>query len=310
MLNTLLKFNFVLIVIFLSRFSCNAQTISDIDGNIYPTITIGTQIWMQENLKTSHFNNGDLIPTTTLTVPVDSSSIYQWAYNGDSNYLQTYGRLYSWFAVISNKNICPLGWHVPSNLEFLDLSNFLGGDSIAGAKLKENGTSNWLSTDTSVNNASLFTGLPGGFRGNPSGYTNIGTHALFWSSTPWASPAFQRAYYYGLFANNNNFTKSVALANCGLSVRCMKDFPLDIKEIPSINGMQIYPNPAKDKVNIVFKTAGQHQLFIYNMMGMLLLQQHLGDSNNLIDIHALESGLYILQVTEENQHAETILIKQ
>ena len=167
-----------------------------------------------------------------------------------------------------------------------------------------------LTTDSIVDNSSLFTGLPGGFRGNPSGFINLGTNALFWSSAPWASPAFQRAYYYELFTQHNKFIESVALANCGLSVRCMKDFTANIKEIPSIKKVQIYPNPAKDKVNIVCKSAGQHELFIYNMMGTLLLQRHLVNANNLIDIGDFEQGAYLLRVTDNQQFAETILIKQ
>ena len=142
-----------------------AQTISDIDGNIYNTITIGTQIWTKENLKTTRFSNGDSIATTALPINNDSTSIFQWAYNQDSLNIPVYGRLFTWYAVTDSRNVCPTGWHVPSEAEWLSLANFLGGDTIAGDKMKETGTTHWLSTSNMVTNSSGFTALPGGKRG-------------------------------------------------------------------------------------------------------------------------------------------------
>ncbi|MBK7965765.1 MAG: fibrobacter succinogenes major paralogous domain-containing protein [Bacteroidetes bacterium] len=162
----LLLFTFMLL-------NSQAQTITDIDGNIYNTITLGTQIWTKENLKTTRFSNGDSIATTSLPINNDSTSIFQWPYNQDSLNIPVYGRLYTWYAVTDIRNVCPAGWHVPSEAEWMSLANFLGGDTLAGDKMKETGTSHWLSTTGTVTNSSDFTALPGGGRGNPTGFSNL-----------------------------------------------------------------------------------------------------------------------------------------
>src|SRR5262245_32163336 len=103
-------------------------TVTDIDGNVYHTVNIGTQVWMLENLKTTKYRNGDLIETTTpatLDITSESTPKYQWAYNGEENNAATYGRLYTWYAATESRNVCPSGWHVPSDVEWTTLSNFL-----------------------------------------------------------------------------------------------------------------------------------------------------------------------------------------
>src|SRR5688500_14669040 len=118
-------------------------TVTDIEGNVYHTVTIGTQVWMAENLKTTKYRNGDLIGTTipaTLDISSESAPKYQWAYNGEESIVATYGRLYTWYAVTDSRNVCPTGWHVPSDAEWTTLTTYLGGESVAGDKLKENGT--------------------------------------------------------------------------------------------------------------------------------------------------------------------------
>ena len=109
-----MKKNILLLVFTFMMLNTQAQTVTDIDGNIYNTITLGTQIWTKENLKTTRFSNGDLIATTSLPINNDSTSIFQWSYNQDSLNIPVYGRLYTWYAVTDNRNVSPTGWHVPS----------------------------------------------------------------------------------------------------------------------------------------------------------------------------------------------------
>lgn len=103
---------------------------------------IGTQVWMVENLKTTKYNNGDFIGTTsptTLNIEAESSPKYQWAYDSNENNVSTYGRLYTWFATTDSRNICPTGWHIPTDAEWTTLVNFLGGENEAGNNLNEIG---------------------------------------------------------------------------------------------------------------------------------------------------------------------------
>ncbi len=144
--------------------------ITDVDGNSYKTVTIGAQTWMAENLKTSKYNDGTQIPNVTDYTNWSQLTTGAWAYyNNDSANYAKFGKLYNWYAVNyetnGNKNVCPTGWHVPTDEEWTILTDYLGGESVAGGKMKEAGNINWgginnINQDST--NKSLFTGLPGG----------------------------------------------------------------------------------------------------------------------------------------------------
>ena len=136
-------------------------SLTDIDGNDYKTVTIGTQVWMVENLKTTKYNDGTAIPN--ITDNTSWAALTTGAYCDNINtpsISTTYGRLYNWYAVDNNagtkvasnggKNVCPTGWHVPSDAEWTTLTTYLGGESVAGGKLKETGTTHWQSPNTGV----------------------------------------------------------------------------------------------------------------------------------------------------------------
>ena len=137
--------------------------LTDIVGNTYKTIKIGTQTWMAENLKTTKYNDGtDILNITNTTESINLSTPgYCWYLNDAYKYKNIYGALYNWY-VLNTGKICPAGWHVPSNLEWTTLTTYLGGDSVADRKLKETGTTHWINTYTGVTNSSGFTALPGG----------------------------------------------------------------------------------------------------------------------------------------------------
>ncbi|MBK9636397.1 MAG: T9SS type A sorting domain-containing protein [Bacteroidetes bacterium] len=299
----LLVFSFMLL-------NTQAQTITDIDGNIYNTITLGTQIWTKENLKTTRFNNGDSIATTSLPINNDSTSIFQWSYNQDSLNIPVYGRLYTWYAVTDNRNVCPTGWHVPSEAEWISLANFLGGDTIAGDKMKEIGTTHWLSTTGSVSNSSDFTALPGGQRGNPTGFSNLYTLGAFWSTTAWGSSAFPRAYIFSLQANSGALHQSISVANCGFAVRCVKDLTAGIQNLIPEDEIKIYPNPTKDKINISLEEIKNSIAFIYDISGKLIFQQSLIHKINPIDVNFLPVGVYVIKVVGMDFSVERKLVKE
>lgn len=194
--------------------------IIDLDGNIYDTITIGTQTWMKENLKTTLFKNGTVIALVTdklawyyLTTPA-----YCW-YNNDEFNKYTNGALYNWYAVKTG-NLCPTGWHVPTDAEWAALITYLGGSSAAVGKLKETGLVHWQSPNTGATNETGFTALPGGCRDYDGAFYFFGYNGFWWSSTEFViGGAWSRQMGYdgsGGYRHGN-------YEQDGFSVRCLKD---------------------------------------------------------------------------------------
>jgi uncharacterized protein (TIGR02145 family) len=196
-------------------------TMSDNDGNTYKTILIGTQTWMAENLKTSKYRNGDPIPTNLTDAAWSVATTGAYAiYNNDAANNTTYGKLYNWYAVVDSRNLCPTGWHVPSDGEWTILEDFLlGGSSVAGGKLKST-SSLWNTPNTGATNESGFSGLPGGGRDNGGGtYYRIGSYGYWWSSTGPSADAWLRSLNY----NNGDSRRFDTNKQFGFSVRCLKD---------------------------------------------------------------------------------------
>lgn len=194
------------------------NTIKDIDGNVYHTVTIGTQVWTVENLKVTKYNDGAPIPNIT-----DEN---QWRnlnngaycnYENLESYISTYGRLYNWHAVNTGK-LAPTGWHVPTESDWEALIAFLGGDGIAGGKLKATGSS-WASPNTAATNESGFTGLPGGYRESGGAFSSCGEIGRWWSAT--------NADIYPcsvlLSFDNSVADIEVSFIGAGRSIRCVKD---------------------------------------------------------------------------------------
>jgi len=200
-----------------------AQTVKDIDGNVYKTVTIGTQVWMAENLKTTKYRNGDLIRTTspaTLDISGESTPKYQWAYDGNESNVATYGRLYTWYAVTDSRIVCPTGWHLPSDGEWITLTTYLGGESVAGGKLKEIGTTHWNSPNTGATNETGFTAFPSGYRNHYGICYDIGNYGYWWSSTELSATS---AYYRHMSYGNSYVYRNYLAKDYGFSVRCLRD---------------------------------------------------------------------------------------
>lgn len=210
-----------------SDYSNSASTstgiiVTDIDGNTYQTVKIGDQWWMAENLRVTHYRNGEAIPNVTDSTDWTGLSTGAYCfYNNDANNATTYGSLYNWYAVIDSRNIAPEGWHVPSDVEWRTLVDYLGGSNVAGGKMKETGTTHWNSPNTGATNESGFSALPGGNRGAQYGYfDDLGNHAYFWSSSEYSSyHGWARALNY----NNSEVSLYAGNKHSGFSVRCVKD---------------------------------------------------------------------------------------
>lgn len=192
-------------------------TVTDIDGNLYPTITIGHQVWMAENLQVTHYANGDAIPEANNdSIWSNQTSGAYCLYNFDLTNKNIYGALYNFYAVTDNRGIAPAGWHVPTGSEFDTLINFLGNDVQAGGKMKETGTVHWLSPNTGATNESGFTALPGG----STGFNDLHYIGYWWTATK-ANQTDASAFYIsydGAGISGGEFGNST-----GYSVRCVKN---------------------------------------------------------------------------------------
>jgi uncharacterized protein (TIGR02145 family) len=195
-------------------------TVTDIDGNVYPTIMIGNQVWMAENLKVTHYRNGDSIPNITNGAAWDS---YGAGALGDiHNSLDSvaiYGRMYNWYAVNDSRNIAPDGWHVPTYQEWVILQNTLGTD--AGNDMKEVGTAHWTSPNDLATNSSGFTALGAGIRGEQGYYIALYQQAYYWSSTEYDDGDAREARLSHSSINLSLGGKSYKRTGC--SIRCVKD---------------------------------------------------------------------------------------
>lgn len=198
-------------------------TVTDIDGNVYNTVTIGKQVWMKENLKVTRYRNGNAIGTTTpatLNISGKTSPKYQWAYDGNKSNVAVYGRLYTWYAATDSRGLCPAGWHLPTDAEWTTLTTFLGGKAVAGGKMKEAGTAHWANPNADATNISGWTALLGGDRDISGAFNNIGNYGLWWSATELDAAD---AWYRNLFFSNGYAYRNNGRKDFGFSVRCVRD---------------------------------------------------------------------------------------
>ena len=196
-------------------------TITDIDGNVYHVITIGSQTWMVENLEVTRFRNGDSIPNITDETQWSNMTSAAWCnYENDQAKGVLYGRLYNWYAVADSRNICPAGWHIPTQAEWTTLINYLGGESVAGGKLKETGTVHWLSPNTGATNETGFTGLPCGTRNSSGSFSNEKNHGYWWTTNENDSTS---ALEWNVNYNHTDIYNYYDTKSTGFSIRCIKD---------------------------------------------------------------------------------------
>jgi len=205
---------------------CPSEII-DAEGNVYTTVKIGTQCWMAQNLKTTLYNNGDFINTGLSDLAWRTTTLGAYStYPGIADYSDTYGNLYNWYAATDPRGICPIGWQLPTDEQWQELSDFFGPDSTAGGALKsegqlELGTGLWQSPNVGATNMSGFSALPSGSRLPLSNYLFLNQNADWYSATEnGTGGAFFRTITYqsGTFYRDSSFNK-----NGGIGVRCVRE---------------------------------------------------------------------------------------
>jgi uncharacterized protein (TIGR02145 family) len=228
--------------------------VTDVDGNNYPTININGQEWMAENLRTSKYANGDPIPNVTDNSQWSFLTTGAWVHqNNDSLYEITYGKLYNWQTVADSRNVCPTGWYVPSDINWFELANYLGGTTVAGGKMKstgtiESGTGLWNQPNLGATNEGGFSGIPGGYRTGDG--TFEGTFELGgWVGAWWSSSEFDvvQAGIIELVEFDEFCNVAFDDKRNGLSIRCMRE---------STSGLNLI-NPSPKKLVKILNTMGQ-----------------------------------------------------
>ena len=197
---------------------CGQMTVS-YGGQTYNTVKIGTQCWFKENLNIGTRING-------IQNQTNNSTIEKYCYNDQESNCDTYGGLYQWDELMQYvttqgaKGICPDGWHIPTDAEWTTLTTYLGGESVAGGKMKEAGTAHWASPNTGATNSSGFTALPGGYRGTGGGFYGLAGNAYFWSSSQYGvTYTWSRVLYCG----NEYVGRTNLIKTYGFSCRCLQD---------------------------------------------------------------------------------------
>ena len=283
-----------------------AQTVTDFDGNVYHAVTIGTQVWLKENSKATHFSDGSAIPIETdpLIWPTLKTAHY-CDYNNTPANSDTSGRLYNWFTAHDSRNVCPVGFHVPDTAEWSTLVQYWGGDSVAAYYLKEAGSIHWDS-DNDADNSSGFTALPGGYRHADGAFNNKRGY-----STLWTSSTFDAISGIERFMFSGTYVVYAQLANMidGFSIRCMKNSSTGINESSIDNYLQIYPNPSKDRISIKITVEQNLQVQIYDLLGECVLKKVMHTGKNDIDISILPNGVYIIQLIGSDRTIQRKLVK-
>lgn len=196
------------------------DTIIDSDGNVYDTVTISTQIWMKQNLRTTKYNDGTDIPLITDWTEWDTLTTpgYCW-YDNDELNKDIYGALYNWY-VVSTGKLCPESWHVATDEDWTALINYLGGESVAGGKLKESGTEHWLSPNTEATNESGFTAIGAGGRDTGGKFEYLKNLGYWWTSD---EATATMSWFRAIDSNYGGVYRDSGSKRVAYSIRCVKD---------------------------------------------------------------------------------------
>lgn len=305
---------FLLLFTLISLLKLHAQTVTDIDGNIYGTVVLGSQEWMTSNLKSLHFSNGDVIPhnfSQSAWSGLNQSSGADY-YNNDPLTGATYGVLYNWAAASNINNVCPTGWHVPSNQEWTTLINFAGGSATAGGLLKERDTTHWNYPNFNATNSTGFTALPSGLRHNTGSNQFLNDFGFWWTSTQGtANTSF--AYNVKMSYADEIVLQYESNQRGGFAIRCLKNANSGMIELKSDLGISLQPNPANNEVTLLTSNPEMQGAVIrlYSLSGTVVLNDSMSESTKTLDISSLPAGSYVVTVEHQAQiqHIKLVLVK-
>ena len=308
-------------------------TLIDIDTNAYKTVKIGNQVWMAENLKVTHYKNGDPIPNVIEYNTGDLNWRFTTAgawcdYNNDTAMGEAYGHLYNYYAAVDPRGVAPEGWHVATNAEWDSLFHFVGieitvgpdsGDkwnATAGIYLKEAGTEFWASTTPQVTNPWGWSGRGGGLRS--STFSALKTYHYIWRLPEVPIDPIVNDVAYPILIGMHAGT-SMRFENCdqpwqGSGIRCVKDdtifIPTRIKELSTNHSFSVYPNPTAGSLKLRIENYDIKNLkyHIYSIHGTFLQSKKVVDNETHISMEKFVPGVYFMKVTDNNKEVKTFKI--
>ncbi len=278
-------------------------SVTDQDGIVYKTIVIGTQEWMAENLKVGRYQNGDVIPVVGQSSWAGLTSGASCWFNSDSaSYDCPYGRLYNWYAVTDSRNVCPSGWHVPTDQEWTVLTDQLGGEAVAGSKMKPPGTDYWLPNPVATNESG-FSALGGeyiDFIGQWGPNVNLQINGLYWSATLEGGGAWARR----VMGAYENIQRENHVVNHGFSVRCIREALPTGTGSNEKDGFRVYPNPSAGVFILELDLTGPVGLQVFDARGALVHNDVFTSgrgTQRTVDLSAFAKGSYTLLVEHDGQ---------
>lgn len=300
-----------LFILISAKLYAQTEILKDIDGNSYPTIKIGEQVWMAENLRVTRYNNGDSIPFLLSTADWAETDLPAYGYfDNDTSNISKFGLLYNWFTVDDKREVCPQNWHVPSDDEWKQLELTLGMCIQQSERMTA-----WRGTNEGDklklpefggNNSTYFSALGTGYR-HPSGdYRGLGTDNDYWTSTPYNNNGNREGILHGLLASKSTVVRNFHTPDYGFCIRCVKNTNTTstLKEVPKT---KVYPNPANNKLYV--ENAAGKTVAIYNMNGQIVCNQNITAPNFETDISILNPGSYVVKVASPVESTDTLLIK-
>ena len=298
---TIPYFSFILLILILLSSVTHAQSdsIADIQGNKYKIIKIGDQWWMAENLRVNQYANGEEIPHLTDNVEWTNTSGGAFCYyNNNPENLETYGNLYNWHTVNDERGICPEGWHVATDREWMTLEKYLGMSAAEAGRMTA-----WRGTDEGDklkhesfggNNSSGFSVLGSGYRDPQGIYKAQGTDSDFWTSTAYSNNGNIEGILHGFLNTRSSVVRNFHVTGYGFCVRCVKDNTTGISIQPVTKDPTVYPNPAGEQINISH-LAGE-TLTIRNILGQTMLYAAITGPVHRVDVSGLDPGAYFLTI--------------
>lgn len=299
------------------------QALIDIDGNIYNTIKIGTQTWMVENLKTTHYRNGDVIPKITDNLEWAAYKVGAWCdLNNNFDNGIKYGKMYNWYVIGDSRGITPAGWHIPSDTEWTTLTNYLitngynydgttSGNKIAkslAAKTDWNfyNSIGVVGNDLTTNNITGFSAMPGGSRGYKGVFYDQGNEAWWWSSTE--TDAWDVWCTYLFYGNRGVLKLNTGKAN-GFYIRCIMDnLSTGTQKTEINNSIKVYPNQTSES----FQISGLNciaTLKLTDISGKEILTKQISDNESVL-ISSLPKGMYLVKLITVSGVFETKIMKK
>lgn len=273
--------------------------VTDIDGNFYPSVIIGSQEWTTANLRVTHYQNGDSIPYQSPLYATPTQGRY-FNYDHNSLNVPNLGRLYSWYAVNDTRGLAPAGWHIPTIEEWNTLRAATGSNSNP-TLVKTNASTSWNCTINFANNLYNFNVVPSGraIHNNSNGgyatYNDINQGAYFWTASTYTGGGWQNASYSVTFSCSTQGKSSSLIPNYrydGLAIRLVKNAPLSTGSFEKSN-IKVYPNPSTGILYI--KSENEiTELSIIDITGKIVYQQSKIDE--VLNIESLERGIYLLKI--------------